>query len=422
MDLIPNISIEAYFDSPKRQTLLNKLEVHKCDSIHTLLYMFSRAPPIIYDHFYNTLELTKNDIHMLKFIVETIERKVLNVRYAALKNARILTKINEAIEERKEVKVYNTVPTKYNIGYRLQIGQRMQKKEGMLVRKMKELSQETGIGTFSIYNWYTKVDYYIKMGKKYPGILNMYKFGNLERKNTEEGRIILQKGMTEFCKLMDVTKSRTLILNLLFYIQAAALKFGEEVEIALSALKVKAYYSYTRPAVLYPKLEEFEQVYHKWLKQGGIPTINVSSGYNKNISNQNNHNNKEIMNFMEVPVLSVSDENLSPTSSKHTPNNIRKWDINLGDNEPKIYEEAEPKIPNIRQIRHRFAKGKFGRGREPKAQIGKTKYDIMEERWAIVILYKYLVITPAELAASSVYNTGRYGIHLSYMRIMVLEG
>ena len=154
MDLIPNISIEAYFDSPKRQTLLNKLEVHKCDSIHTLLYMFSRAPPIIYDHFYNTLELTKNDIHMLKFIVETIERKVLNVRYAALKNARILTKINEAIEERKEVKVYNTVPTKYNIGYRLQIGQRMHKKEGMLVRKMKELSQETGIGTFSIYNWY----------------------------------------------------------------------------------------------------------------------------------------------------------------------------------------------------------------------------------------------------------------------------
>ena len=222
------------------------------------------------------------------------------------------------------------------------------------------------------------------MGKKCPGILNMYKFGNLERKNTE------------FYKLMDVTKSRTLILNLLFYIQAAALKFGEEVEIALSALKVKAYNSYTKPAVLSPKLEEFEQVYQKWLKQGGIPTINISSGNNKNISNQNNHNNKEIMNFMEVPV-SVSDENLSLTSSKHTPNKMRKWDINLGDNEPKIYEEAEPKIPNIRQIRHRFAKGKFGRGREPKAQIGKTKYDIMEERWAIVILYKYLVITPAEL-------------------------
>ena len=390
MDLVPELDLKSYFQSAKHLTILHKLEEKKCNSVATLLYMFTRAPPLIYDFFYNSCELTKEELHTLNYLTDRMEKEALKMRDVALKNARILTKVNEAISERKSFRRPHQFVNKYPIWYRVKIGEQIEGDYQHRNRSLQEVNERTGIRLFTLCNWYSKVKYYKKMSIKYPGIMNMNVFGGQQQRDAEIGHMLLEKGVRETCRRLKYKirgGPRGLCMRLFSYIQCAALSFGEEVNTALATLRL-GYSSNSVYGVTYAKLLAFERVYRNWLRNGGKPTVFLQYKDVDGVS----LNDKEENTLIDDTVIALSD---SLSEEEYIdPKHSRKWEISPEYDE-RPYPKREMKTPRISSIGHRFSKDK-----QRKKNIGKSKFDVIEERWAIVILYKYLVMTPAELGCA----------------------
>ena len=397
MDLLPEVDLTQYFEQhPKRVGILHRLQDLKFDTAETLLYMFTRAPPILYIHFYTILDLAPSDLHFLKFLVETIEKDMIQIRYQILKNSRILTKLNESVVERKDYRVERANTMKYAIRYRLQIGKRMVGiKQPKLNQILLDTSEETGIPLFTLSHWGQRYEYYTKMVQKYPGIVNIFRFGKKEIRFAEMGRTVFERGIQEAKQMIPKMRDYSLCRKLLFYIECAGFKFNEQIEALLEVLHVK---SQGCVKVIYPQVKAFEEEYHKWVQGGGKVQIAVPE-HNNMINDINAEESTKINETRtdETKDYMCSDGELSEEISKpielsdemDTSEN-NKWERTQATSGRR---GAKRVIPRINSISHRFVKDTAFKRRP-----GKTKFDIIEERWACVILHKYLVLMPAEIA------------------------
>ena len=387
MDLIPNIEFRQYFNFPKRISILHKLEENQMDSVVTLLYMFTRAPPKIYQFFYTTLELTKIELHTLKFIVENIEKEALKMRTTILKNSRILSKLNEITEERNSYKIQRIPFTKYNIGYRLNACKKLQGEVQEILKNQQEITMQTGIGPYTLAQWVKAAPFYRKMIKKYPGIKYLGKFGDWDRIRAEEGEIMLNKGYIESSKIFPKLTPTKMGNRLLFYIKCAGLQFGSKVQGALTNLKNKIHKG-TRSKTILTALLRFENYYRKWISKGGV----VVTVEDNNMDSIDNIDNKDIIiDNKDIEITDTNNINIEEPNFNQI--NKNKWEIREQHwlRPPIVHNGGIPKVSNIS---HRFHKTPL----PPTNHIGKTKYDGIEEKWGCVILHKYLILKPAEIA------------------------
>ena len=417
MDLLPNVKLEPFFNNKKRRNILRKLEVHKCDSLATLLYMFTRAPPLIYDFFYTSVELNPDELRTLKFLVEQLEREALRLKLVIQKNARILTKLTESIEERKQFTSQRAPFTKFNIGYRVETKKRiegMRKSGEDLVQSLATISHETGIPAYTLDHWYRMESYYSKMAAKYPGILSLGRFGEPERHVAEAGQYILEEGVEKAREEMPGLNPNKMTSRLIFYIKCAQLAFPPDVELHLDALRQKLHSGDIR--MVQPKLMEFNRVHMAWRRNnqlGGVGNVGGDTGDIRDVGDIGDIGDTTHHTELPVEDNSNSNPNSNPSPNPNSnPNPVkvrnvvnalitshqmskkrRKWELKknmMGKG------GSSQRIPGIANISHRFVK-EHNRGRI-RNRLGKTKYDLIEERWACVILNKYLVLTPAEIA------------------------
>ena len=393
MDLLPELDITSYFVDQGRRTILRKLRGHKCATLETLLYMFTRAPPIIYSHFYSLLDLDRNDFNLLKTIAENMEKDVLKIKTPLVKNARILTKLNEAFNEQANFKFQKATSSaklpKYTIGHRMEVTKRTRACDNISKAQL-EVSKETGIPLLTIIFWNSKFNYYKRMSDQYPGILNVHMFGERERAKAEVGRMVLELGIKGSTAIFPSLSYASLARRLIYYIKCAGFIYNDKLEEILEVLRYKA----MKDNSVFETIIEFELEYQGWLSAGGAPTIIIpkvenTPGFVNNGETQNSvysTSNNLQEGYIDLSQLSSDSEEAEDSRWENT--------IRASQSEKYTTRPKEARIPGIQNIPHRYVRKVL----QPSSRhVGKTKYDKIEEKWATVMLNKYLILTPAEI-------------------------